>query len=71
MVVRMIPEQKYAVFEHWGSLEKLHDTYEYIHQVWLPRSSKQISNGPELEVYDKNFKDFRPDSVFYIYVPVE
>lgn len=71
MVVRMISEQKYAVFEHWGSLEKLHDTYEYIHQVWLPKSGNQIGSGPELEVYDKSFKDFQPDSVFYIYVPVE
>jgi AraC family transcriptional regulator len=71
MVVHMLPEQKYAVFEHWGSFDQLHDTYEYIHQIWLPKSGKQIVNGLELEVYTDKFKDFSPDSLFYIYVSIE
>jgi AraC family transcriptional regulator len=71
MVALMVPQQTYAVFEHRGSLESLRNTYEYIHQVWLPQSGHRIANAPELEVYDDKFKDFSPDSVFYIYIPVE
>ena len=71
MMGLMIPQQTYAVFEHRGSLESLRNTYEYIHQVWLSQSGYHLANGPELEVYDNKFKNFSPDSVFYIYIPVE
>ncbi len=71
MIAFMVPEQKYAVFEHWGSLEALRNTYEYIHQVGLSQSGYHHAKGPELEVYDDKFKDFSPDSVFYIYIPIE
>ncbi len=71
MIAFMVPEQKYAVFEHWGSLAALRNTYEYIHQVGLSKSGYHHAKGPELEVYDDKFKDFSPDSVFYIYIPIE
>jgi predicted transcriptional regulator YdeE/DNA-binding transcriptional MerR regulator len=70
MVVRIVPSQKYAVFEHHGKLDKLQATYEYIHQVWLQQSGYHHSGGPELEVYDEKFKDNSDESVFYIYIPV-
>ncbi len=71
MVVRMIPEQKYAVFEHRGGLETLGQTYNNIYQVWLPQSGLQIAAPFDMEVYTDEFKNFAPDSVFYIYVPVK
>ncbi len=71
MVAVMVPQQRYAVFEHRGSLESLRDTYNYIHQLWLPKLGYRHGNGPELEVYDDKFKAFSPNSLFYIYVPVE
>ena len=71
MIAFVVPQQKYAVFEHRGSLESLRNTYEYIHQVGLSKSGFHHAKGPELEVYDDKFKDFSPDSIFYIYIPIE
>jgi predicted transcriptional regulator YdeE/DNA-binding transcriptional MerR regulator len=69
-VVRMVPENTYAVFPHRGSLETLKDTYNYIYQTWRPQSD-YTTLGYDMEVYTDEFKDFSPDSVFYIYIPVK
>jgi predicted transcriptional regulator YdeE/DNA-binding transcriptional MerR regulator len=71
MVARQVPPQQYAVFTHVGGLDKLRDTYHYIYQTWLPQSGRQLTGGPDFELYDQDFKDFAPDSRFYIYVPVK
>jgi predicted transcriptional regulator YdeE/DNA-binding transcriptional MerR regulator len=69
MVIRHIPAGKYAVFTHVGALAGLKDTYNYIYQTWFPRSGNKP--GPlDFELYDQDFKDFAPDSRFYIYVPI-
>ena len=70
-VVRHVPEQTYAVFAHKGDLPSLHKTYEYIYETWLPQSGYRLAGKMDFEYYDADFKDFAPDSVFYIYVPVE
>jgi len=71
LVVRHIPAAKYAVFTHVGSLDKLKDTYNYIYQTWLPQSGMQLDGYHDFEYYNQDFKDFAPDSRFYIYVPVK
>jgi AraC family transcriptional regulator len=70
-VVREVPEYTYAVFAHRGDLASLGKTYEYIYEVWLPQSGYQMAAKIDFEYYDQDFKDFAPDSVFYIYIPVE
>ena len=69
-VVQMVPENTYAVFPHRGSLESLRDTYNYIYQTWLPQSG-YTTLSYDMEVYTDEFKNFSPDSVFYIYIPVK
>jgi len=71
MVVRQVPALKYAVFTHVGSLAKLRETYNYIYQTWLPKSGYKPAGGIDFEYYNADFKDFSPDSRFYIYVPIE
>lgn len=71
MVVRQVPAHKYAVFTHVGGLDKLGDTYQYIYQVYLPASGLEVVRGLDFELYNEDFKDFAPDSRFYIYVPVK
>lgn len=68
-VVRLVPENTYAVFRHQGSLESLRDTYHYIYQTWLPQSG-YTAFPYDMEVYTEEFRDFSPDSVLYIYIPV-
>jgi AraC family transcriptional regulator len=70
-VVREVPPYQYAVFTHVGPLNTLKDTYEYIYQTWLPQSGYQLAGSIDFEHYNEDFKDFAPDSRFYIYVPVK
>jgi predicted transcriptional regulator YdeE/DNA-binding transcriptional MerR regulator len=61
-----------AVFAHRGSYEGLGETYTRIYQEWLPQAGLEpLKAGLDLEVYTGEFKDFAPDSVMYIYVPVK
>jgi predicted transcriptional regulator YdeE/DNA-binding transcriptional MerR regulator len=70
-VLREVPEHTYAVFAHRGDLASLGKTYEYIYEVWLPQSGYTLAAKIDFEYYDQDFKDFAPDSVFYIYLPIE
>ena len=70
-VVRHIPEYTYAVFAHQGDLPSLAITYEYIYATWLPQSGYQLAAKIDFEYYNEDFKDFSPESIFYIYVPIE
>jgi predicted transcriptional regulator YdeE/DNA-binding transcriptional MerR regulator len=71
MVLREVPAQKYAVFTHVGSLETLGETYNYIYHIWLPQSGHELAAKYDFEFYNEDFKDFAPDSRFYIYVPIK
>lgn len=70
-VVRHVPDYTYAVFAHKGDMPSLGKTYEYIYQTWLPQSGYKLAANIDFEYYDADFKDFSPDSVFYIYLPIE
>lgn len=70
-VVRHVPEQTYAVFEHKGDIPSLSETYAYIYETWLPQSGYQLATKMDFEYYNEDFKDFEPDSIFYIYIPIE
>ncbi len=71
MVVVDVPENRYAVFEHRGAMELLGKTYHSIINEWFPRSGMKPTGGYDMEVYTEEFKNFAPDSVFYIYEPVK
>lgn len=70
MLVIDVPENRYAVFEHRGSLQTLGSTYKRIAE-WWKSSGHQPVGEYDMEVYDDKFKDFSPDSIFYIYEPVK
>ncbi len=70
-VIRQMPEYTYAVFAHKGDLPSLGKTYEYIYETWLPQSGYQLAAPIDFEYYDQDFKDFSPESVFYIYLPIQ
>ena len=71
MVVADVPENRYAVFAHRGSLETLGQTYDRIINEWFPRSGCQPAGGYDMEVYTEEFMGFAPESVLYIYEPVK
>jgi len=69
-IVRHVPEFTYAVFAHRGDLSGLKETYAYIYESWLPQSGYELAAMLDFEYYNEDFKNFAPDSVFYIYVPI-
>jgi AraC family transcriptional regulator len=63
-----IPAQTYAVFT--TTLPDLMDTLRKIHREWLPKSGFEHTEGPDLEVYGREFDPQDETSKIYIYIPV-
>ncbi len=70
MEARVIPAHDYAVFEHRGALENLHQTYQKIYSEWLPAYALERVGTLDFELYDWRFRWGQPDSVLEIWVPV-
>ncbi len=73
MVAREVPDGKYAVFTHRGSLDNLKETYAYIYGEWTRQVGNEIINGAyDFEFYDENFDPSgSKTSELYIYIPVK
>lgn len=71
LIVTEVPAARYAVFVHKGSADTLDQTYHQIYEEWFPGSAFKPHGGYDMEVYDEDFKFFAPDSIMYIYEPVE
>lgn len=69
MVSWDVPAQTYAVFA--CTLPTLGSTHEHIRGTWFPASGYCHADGPELELYDEEFEPTDPDSVMYLYIPIE
>ncbi|QGW78817.1 AraC family transcriptional regulator [Pseudomonas alkylphenolica] len=63
--------QRYAVFEHHGSLDNLKATFQAIWHDWLPQSGEQVAQAPEFERYGKDFDPFASHSVMEIWLPLD
>ena len=69
MVAWHVPEHLYAI--HPCTISTIAETYHYIHQTWLPDSGYKRSHAPDFELYDASFNGEDPDSILYIYIPIE
>jgi AraC family transcriptional regulator len=65
MITRNVPAGHYAVFVHRADVDRLEETYQYIHGVWLPHSGFVPANTPDFERYDA-----REPGVVTIYIPL-
>jgi AraC family transcriptional regulator len=70
MEYREIPSQLVAVFTHFGSLETLSETYDYIYHKWLPESEYKQILADEIEWYDSRFNFGEKDSQMDIHIPI-
>jgi len=66
-----IPEARYAVFEHRGSVATIGATWQAIFNDWLPTSGKAAASSPDYEVYGKHFDSETGSGVIEIWLPVE
>lgn len=72
MTCKVIPEHKYAKFQHKGTLEGLMKTYNCIYTEWLPVAPYVYdSEACEFEWYDERFIPDSDKSVIDIYVPIK
>ncbi|ENJ9655498.1 AraC family transcriptional regulator [Clostridium botulinum] len=72
MIAKVIPQGKYVVFTHKGSIYKLQETYEYIWGTWIPFSKVEIDMRDDFELYDGGFKGANNHlSEIDIYIPIK
>jgi AraC family transcriptional regulator len=72
LVMKRMPQSKYARFIHKGPYQDLGLTLDYIYQTWLPQSGQRLAGPFEIESYGQDFGG--PDSgasEWKIYVPIE
>ena len=67
----IIPAQRYAVFTHIGTIEKLSETYELIYSKWLQLQGLELVKGIDFERYDERFYGPQNEnSELDIYIPI-
>ena len=66
-----VQPQRYAVFEHKGSLDTLPQTFQYIWKTWLPQSGYQAADAPEFERYSEDFNPKLNTGVLEIWLPLK
>ena len=66
----VIPQGKYAVFNHFGPASTFYKTIDFIHKEWLPNSKFVIDARPHFEVLGKKYKPNNSDSEETIWIPV-
>jgi predicted transcriptional regulator YdeE len=69
MVGKEVPAQTYVVFEVHG-IKDIGGTYDKILKEWLPSSGYKPGDGPDFELYPETFDSDDPDSLLYIYFPI-
>ncbi|MBX7044757.1 MAG: GyrI-like domain-containing protein [Ignavibacteria bacterium] len=67
-----IPDNKYAVFTHKGSIANFSQTVAYVYGEWVKNpANKKKFDAPDFEVYDERFKGDADDSECDLYVAVK
>lgn len=66
-----VEKNRYAVFTHKGSVDRLGDTYEYIYGSWLPKSEYEPAESHDFESYDERFDPGDENSELDIYIPIK
>ncbi|MHC8383185.1 GyrI-like domain-containing protein [Pseudomonas sp. LB3P14] len=66
-----VQPQRYAVFEHKGSLDNLPQTFQYIWKTWLPQSGHHAADAPEFERYSDDFNPKLNTGVLEIWLPLK
>jgi len=69
---KVLPKNKYAVFEHKGSVKGFGKFYEKIYTEWLPQSGYQSAGPYDFERYDKRFiTPQHEESITEIFIPIK
>jgi predicted transcriptional regulator YdeE/DNA-binding transcriptional MerR regulator len=69
MVSWQVPEQRYAVFT--CTLPTIGEAYQHAFQTWLPQSGYERGDGPDFELYPRDFDPDTEGSELAIYIPLK
>lgn len=70
-VQKVIPEGRYAVFTHRGTLRMLPQTFDYIWGTWFTTTKEELDWREDFELYDERFLGYdHPNSEVDLYIPV-
>lgn len=71
-VQKIIPEGRYAVFTHTGTLRKLPQTFQYIWGTWSLNTKEEIDDREDFELYDRRYIGYdHPESKIDLYIPIK
>jgi AraC family transcriptional regulator len=68
---KTLPASKYAVFTAKEGLTKLHDTFQYAYNTWLPASEYEVAYPFDFEYYGERYQGDTPESEVDIYIPIK
>lgn len=71
MIIKTISAQDYVVFTHIGQSDNLETTYKYIYGTYFFKSSYELENAPDFELYDNRYEPNSETSEIDIYIPVK
>ena len=70
--VQTIPGGEYAVTTHFGSYQKLGETYAKLFADWLPRSGRELGSTPCFDIYLNDPGSTEPEDLLTdVYVPLQ
>lgn len=71
-VQKVIPEGRFAVFTHTGSLRMLPQTFHYIWGTWCLNTKEEMDDREDFELYDQRFLGYEhPESKIDLYIPIK
>ncbi|HLE11654.1 MAG: hypothetical protein A2504_00480 [Bdellovibrionales bacterium RIFOXYD12_FULL_39_22] len=65
-----IPETKFAVFCHNGSLRDFSESVKYVWNIWLPESGLELGPMSDIEYYSSDFNPDSPKTKIEIWIPI-
>ena len=66
----IIPEGKYAVFNHRGSASEARQIFQYIYGVWLPGSGYNLDNRPHFQILKEGYRPDNPQLEESVWIPL-
>ncbi|KTD87496.1 AraC family transcriptional regulator [Paenibacillus etheri] len=71
-VQKVIPEGRYAVFTHTGTLRTLPQTFHYIWGTWFLNTKEEMDEREDFELYDQRYLGYdHPDSKVDLFIPIK
>lgn len=71
-VQKTLPQGRYAVFTHKGTLRTLPQTFHYIWSTWVLTTKEEMDWREDFELYDQRFLGYHhPNSEIDLYIPIK